>query len=77
MLPALAIVLVVVGVRASSAAADGCEAYPAAYPGDLAAKGAVAAWMAGGAVAAGIPGELPVMGALVEPAWPTPSLATP
>ena len=65
MLPAVVFALIVVGVQASSAAADGCVAYPAAYPGDLAAKDRIAAWMAGGAVAAGIPGELPVMGALV------------
>jgi len=40
--------------------------YPADYPGDSAAKQAIAAWMAGGAVEAGLPGELPVMAALVE-----------
>jgi hypothetical protein len=39
---------------------------PAAYPGDGAAKVAIAQWMAHGAMAAGLPGELPVMGALVE-----------
>jgi hypothetical protein len=40
--------------------------YPAGYPGDSAPKQAIAAWMAGGAVEAGLPGELPVMAALVE-----------
>ena len=39
---------------------------PVAYPGDDAAKDAIAQWMARGAMAAGLPGELPVMGALVE-----------
>lgn len=39
---------------------------PVAYPGDGAAKDAIAQWMARGAMAAGLPGELPVMGALVE-----------
>ncbi len=39
---------------------------PVAYPGDGAAKAAIAQWMARGAMAAGLPGELPVMGALVE-----------
>lgn len=39
---------------------------PVAYPGDAAAKEAIAQWMARGAMAAGLPGELPVMGALVE-----------
>jgi hypothetical protein len=36
------------------------------YPGDNAPKAAIAAWMAAGAAARGIPGELPVMAALVE-----------
>jgi hypothetical protein len=36
------------------------------YPGDAASKSALAAWMAYGATARGIPGELPVMAALVE-----------
>jgi hypothetical protein len=39
---------------------------PVAYPGDGAAKETIAQWMAHGALAAGLPGELPVMGALVE-----------
>jgi len=51
---------------APAAAAQSCAAYPTTYPGDNAAKAQIAAWMAGGAVNAGLPGELPVMGALVE-----------
>ncbi len=38
----------------------------AAYPGDAAPPPLLAAWMATGATSAGLPGELPVMGALVE-----------
>jgi hypothetical protein len=41
-------------------------AYSGGYPGDSAPKTQIAAWMASGAIAAGLPGELPVMGALVE-----------
>jgi hypothetical protein len=41
-------------------------AWGSGYPGDAAAKDDIAAWMASGAIAAGLPGELPVMGALVE-----------
>lgn len=40
--------------------------WPASYPGDAATKDQLAQWMAGGAAAAGLPAELPVMGALVE-----------
>jgi hypothetical protein len=40
--------------------------WPASYPGDAAAKNQLAQWMAGGSAAAGLPAELPVMGALVE-----------
>ena len=36
------------------------------YPGDYAPKATLAAWMAYGASARGVPGELPVMAALVE-----------
>src|SRR4051794_10937014 len=46
--------------------ARACPLPVVAYPGDGAAKDAIAQWMARGAVAAGLPGELPVMGALVE-----------
>jgi hypothetical protein len=49
----------------SAAYADSCS-YPATYPGDTAPKAAIAGWMAGAAQAAGLPGELPVMGALVD-----------
>ena len=45
--------------------ATSCTTAPA-YPGDNAPQVAIAAWMATGATAAGLPGELPVMGALVE-----------
>lgn len=38
---------------------------PVSYPGDTAPKAQIAQWMANGASAAGLPGELPVMGALV------------
>jgi hypothetical protein len=48
------------------AGAQAACAYPQAYPGDGAPKARLAAWLAGGAVGAGQPGELPVMGALVE-----------
>jgi hypothetical protein len=37
-----------------------------AYPGDGASRVALARWMGAGAAAAGLPRELPVMGALVE-----------
>jgi hypothetical protein len=47
------------------AAAISC-AYAGGYPGDPAPKGTVAAWMASGAIRSSLPGELPVMGALVE-----------
>src|SRR5262245_57690282 len=36
------------------------------YPGDNASEADIAVWMARGAAARGLPGELPVMGALVE-----------
>lgn len=51
-------------VLPTSASAATCA--PVAYPGDTAAKPAIAKWMAYGAGAAGLPGELPVMAALVE-----------
>jgi hypothetical protein len=56
--------LVVVAVSGPSARAA-CT-YPGSYPGDNAAKEKIAAWMAGGARDAGLPGELPVMAALVD-----------
>jgi hypothetical protein len=48
-----------------SAAATACT-YPDTYPGDDAARSSIAGWMAGGATAAGLPGELPVMASLVD-----------
>jgi hypothetical protein len=50
---------------APAARATACTALPT-WPGDAAGQPAIAAWMATGATAAGLPGELPVMGALVE-----------
>jgi hypothetical protein len=52
-------------VASGSARATGCATVPG-YPGDSAPRARIAAWMATGATAAGLPGELPVMGALVE-----------
>lgn len=49
----------------ASAGATPCTTLPV-YPGDAAPQAAIAAWMATGATAVGLPGELPVMGALVE-----------
>jgi hypothetical protein len=49
----------------ASARATPCTTVPV-YPGDAAPQAAIAAWMATGATALGLPGELPVMGALVE-----------
>ena len=48
----------------NSRAVDGSCAAPIAYPGDDAASAALAQWMAHGARARGLPGELPVMAAL-------------
>jgi hypothetical protein len=58
----------VLGILATAIVATPARAcpLPVAYPGDGAAKDAIAQWMARGALAAGLPGELPVMGALVE-----------
>jgi hypothetical protein len=62
------IALVAVTLIASPGAGAGAAtcSYPAGYPGDSAAKEPLAAWMAGGAAAAGLPRELPVMGAVVD-----------
>jgi hypothetical protein len=49
----------------AAAPAQGACIPPSAYPGDAAPKARIASWMADGAIAAGLPGELPVMGALV------------
>jgi hypothetical protein len=66
--PLLALVLVA-GVLAASPStgvgADLCNS-PVVYPGDDASPEAIAQWMAHGARSRGIPGELPVMAALVE-----------
>src|SRR4051794_38520232 len=61
----LVAMLAAMALGASSADASTCVS-PAAYPGDDAPKEKIAAWMAVGAGARGIPGELPVMAALVE-----------
>jgi hypothetical protein len=57
----------VVGVVAAAVLAGPARAcpLPVAYPGDDAPKVAIAQWMARSAMDAGLPGELPVMGALV------------
>ena len=65
----LALVACVIAIGAAvqphvAAGAEDCDA-PVAYPGDAAPSSAIAVWMAHGARARGIPGELPVMGALV------------
>ncbi len=65
---ALVACLIVVGAAVQphmAAGAEDCDS-PVGYPGDAAPSSAIAAWMAHGARARGIPGELPVMGALVE-----------
>ena len=57
------------GGSTASAAADVASSIPPgpdAYPGDNAPKEQLAAWMARAAHKAGLPGELPVMAALVE-----------
>ena len=51
-------------LTANSHADDGSCAVPIGYPGDDAARAELARWMAQGARARGIPGELPVMAAL-------------
>jgi hypothetical protein len=65
---ALLACLVAIGAAVQPRVAAGavpCDA-PVAYPGDTAASSVIAGWMAHGARARGLPGELPVMGALVE-----------
>jgi hypothetical protein len=61
----LAVAVLVAGATAGARDAAACV-YPAPYPGDNAAKQSIAAWMAGAARDAGLPGELPVMAALVD-----------
>ena len=50
---------------AGPARAVGCV-YPASYPGETAPPAAIAAWMAARAAERGLPGELPVMAAVVR-----------
>ena len=64
---ALVACLVAIGAAVQphvAAGAENCDS-PVGYPGDNAPSSAIAVWMAHGARARGIPGELPVMGALV------------
>ena len=63
----VAVFVAAISVTAAPAAAGAtaCTTVPV-YPGDAAPQAAIAAWMATGATAAGLPGELPVMAALVE-----------
>ena len=62
---ALACAAAILAAAAPPATAQACGS-PTAYPGDAAPPEAIAAWMARGAVARSIPGELPVMASLVE-----------
>jgi hypothetical protein len=55
---------VVAAVLAGATPANAADC--ATYPGDAAPKPAIAGWMAYGASVRGVPGELPVMAALVE-----------
>jgi hypothetical protein len=63
---ATAATVVGIGVGGAASASAACVDVSATYPGDGAADVQIAAWMAGGAARAGLPGELPVMAALVE-----------
>lgn len=63
---ALGLAAAIAAAAAGSPASSATCVYPAAYPGDDGAKDKIAAWMAGGAKQAGLPGELPVMGAIVS-----------
>jgi len=64
---ALAAAVAAIGLAPAPASAAGTKcAKRVAYPGDNAPKGAIANWMAHGARARGLPGELPVMASLVE-----------
>jgi hypothetical protein len=65
-LPAVAAMLLAAGsVWTDTARAATCGR-PVAYPGDAASAPAFANWMANGAAGRRLPGELPVMAALVE-----------
>jgi hypothetical protein len=59
-----AAVLGALGAAVLAGPARACP-LPVDYPGDTAAKAAIAGWMARHAMDSGLPGELPVMGALV------------
>ena len=58
------LVAIAAATLAAPAPADAADCVT--YPGDDASAQALAAWMAYGAELRGVPGELPVMGALVE-----------
>ena len=60
-----AVLAALIAAGAAPAGAATCPA-PVPHPGDGASKQAIARWMAEGAAQAGLPGELAVMGALVE-----------
>jgi hypothetical protein len=62
----LAVALAAAAAALSPTAGYAACVYPSAYPGDDAAKAQIAAWMAGHAVEAGLPGELPVMAGLAS-----------
>lgn len=65
LIAALALALLAQPAAAAAAASTACET-ASPYPGDAAGEPAIAGWMARGSRAAGLPGELPVMAALVE-----------
>jgi hypothetical protein len=62
---AAALASVALAPATASAAGTKCSKR-VGYPGDNASKAAIARWMAHGARARGLPGELPVMASLVE-----------
>lgn len=64
--PAVLIIAACLVAAAGGGSATAACVYPDTYPGGNADKQTIAAWMAGGARAAGLPGELPVMAALVD-----------
>jgi hypothetical protein len=63
--PCVALAFAIVALAGGGVASAQVCAAPA-YPGDTASREAIAQWMAYGAGAAGLPRELPVMGAIVE-----------
>jgi hypothetical protein len=62
---ALLVLTAILATHTGHAQSVGCS-YPSAFPGVNAAPAAVAAWMAARAAERGLPGELPVMAALVR-----------